>query len=82
MRRGLKQRNLLPDDEREAMVMNKPKPPSGLVYQEFDVERHVINDFKYRPEMTGRITIDWGFRKPSVMIIVYDEEREASIIVL
>ena len=73
--------NLLPDDEREAMVMNKPKPPSGLVYQEFDVERHVISDFKYRPEMTGRITIDWGFRKPSVMIIVYDEEREASIIV-
>ena len=73
--------HLLPEDEREAMVMNKPKPPSGLVYQEFDVERHVINDFKYRPEMTGRITIDWGFRKPSVMIIVYDEEREASIIV-
>ena len=73
--------HLLPEDEREAMVMNKPKPPSGLVYQEFDIERHVINDFKYRPEMTGRITIDWGFRKPSVMIIVYDEEREASVIV-
>jgi hypothetical protein len=73
--------HLLPEDEREAMVMNKPKPPSGLVYQEFDIERHVISDFKYRPEMTGRITIDWGFRKPSVMIIVYDEEREASVIV-
>ena len=72
---------LLPEDEREAMVMNKPKPPSGLVYQEFDLERHVISDFKYRPEMTGRIAIDWGFRKPSVLIIAYDEEREASVIV-
>jgi hypothetical protein len=27
---------LLPDDEREAMVMNKPKPPTGLVYSEFN----------------------------------------------
>lgn len=72
---------LLPDDEREAMVMNKPKPPSGLVYQEFDPASHVIDDFVYREEMTARIAIDWGFRKPSVLIIVYDEEREASVIV-
>jgi hypothetical protein len=72
---------LLPPDEREAMVLNKPKPPSGLVYQEFDSERHVIDDFVYKPEMTGRIAIDWGFRKPSVLIIVYDEAREASVIV-
>ena len=31
--------------------------------------------------MTGRIAVDWGFRKPSVLIMVYDEEREATIIV-
>ena len=72
---------LLPPDEREAMVMNKPKPPSGLVYSEFNHEKHVIDDFVYDPSMTGRIAIDWGFRKPSVLIIVYDEQREASIIV-
>lgn len=72
---------LLPDDEREAMVMNRPKPPSGLVYQEFNSETHVIDDFTYSPEMTGRIAIDWGFRKPSVLIIVYDEARQASVIV-
>lgn len=72
---------LLPTDEREAMVMNRPKPPSGLVYQEFDIEAHVIDDFKYSPNMTGRIAIDWGFRKPSVLIIVYDEVRQASVIV-
>ena len=72
---------LLPEDEREAMVMNKPKPPSGLVYQEFDSSRHVIDDFTYREEMTARVAIDWGFRKPSVLIIVFDEEREASVIV-
>ena len=58
---------LLPPDEREAMVMNKPKPPSGLVYSEFNPEQHVIDDFKYDPSMTGRIAIDWGFRKPSCL---------------
>lgn len=72
---------LLPTDEREAMVMNKPKAPSGLVYSEFDHEKHVIDDFVYHENMTGRIAIDWGFRKPSVLIIVYDEAREASVIV-
>lgn len=72
---------LLPADEREAMVMNKPKPPSGLVYSEFNHEKHVIDDFEYHESMTGRIAIDWGFRKPSVLIICYDEKREASIIV-
>jgi len=71
---------LLPDDEREAMVLNKPKPPSGLVYQEFSAEQHVIKGFSYRESMTGRIAIDWGFRKPSVLIMVYDEEREATIV--
>jgi hypothetical protein len=72
---------LLPPDEREAMVMNRPKPPSGLVYSEFNVEKHIIDDFEYKPTMTGRIAIDWGFRKPSILVIVYDEVREASIIV-
>lgn len=72
---------LLPDDEREAMVLNKPKPPSGLVYSEFNPDRHVIDNFKYSPSMGGRIAIDWGFRKPSVLVIVYDEVREASIVV-
>jgi hypothetical protein len=71
---------LLPEEERQAMVMNKPRPPSGLIYNEW-TESHVIDDFKYDPSMTGRIAIDWGFRKPSVLIMVYDEEREATIIV-
>ena len=32
---------LLPKAEREAMVMNKPSPPSGLIYQEF-TDSHII----------------------------------------
>jgi hypothetical protein len=71
---------LLPEEERLAMVMNEPRPPSGLIYSEW-TSSHVIDDFKYDPKMTGRIAIDWGFRKPSVLIMVYDEEREATIIV-
>jgi len=70
---------LLPADEREAMVMNKPKPPSGLVYNEFS-ESLVIDNWTYDESMTGRIAIDWGFRKPSVLIIVHDERLNASVI--
>jgi hypothetical protein len=70
---------LLPSDEREAMIMNKPKPPTGLIYQEF-TESHIIEGWKYKPTMTGRIAIDWGFRKPSVLIICHDEDLGADII--
>jgi hypothetical protein len=70
---------LLPKEERDAMVMNKPKPPSGLIYQEF-TDSHIIEGWTYREEMTGRIAIDWGFRKPSVLIICHDEELEADVI--
>ena len=71
---------LLPQAEREAMVMNKPRPPSGLIYSEFDESRHVISGWEYKPTMSGRIAIDWGFRKPSVLIIVHDEELGADVI--
>ena len=71
---------MLPPDEREAMIMNKPKPPTGLIYSEFNEAKNVIKNWKYRESMTGRIAIDWGFRKPSVLIIVYDDELQASVI--
>ena len=71
---------LLPAAEREAMVMNKPKPPSGLVYSEFDPDKHVIDGWEYKPTMSGRIAIDWGFRKPSVLIIVHDDSLGADVI--
>ena len=72
---------LLPKAEREAMVMNKPRPPSGLVYSEFSEDEHVLDDWKYRTDMSGRIAIDWGFRKPSVLIIVHDPDLRADVIV-
>lgn len=70
---------LLPAEEREAMVMNKPKPPSGLIYSEF-TESHIVDGWQYKPNMTGRIAIDWGFRKPSVLIICHDEQLGADVI--
>jgi len=71
---------MLPPDEREAMIMNKPKPPTGLIYSEFTEASHVVKDWQYNETMTGRIAIDWGFRKPSVLILVYDDELQASVI--
>ena len=70
---------MLPKAEREAMVMNKPSPPSGLIYQEF-TDSHIIEGWTYNEKMTGRIAIDWGFRKPSVLIICHDEELGADVI--
>jgi hypothetical protein len=72
---------LLPPDEREAMVMNRPRPPSGLVYNEWSEDTHVISGWSYRPEMTGRIAIDWGFRKPAVVIMAYDEALDATVVI-
>jgi len=72
--------HMLPEAEREAMVMNKPRPPSGLVYGEFDPSTMVIDGWKYKPDMSARIAIDWGFRKPSVLILAHDEELNADVI--
>lgn len=70
---------LLPAAEREAMVMNKPAPPTGLIYSEF-TEKHIIDGWQYDESMSARIAIDWGFRKPSVLIMAYDEQLQASVI--
>jgi len=69
----------LPEAERLAMIENKPQPPSGLVLSEW-TEGHVIDNWKYREHLQGRIAIDWGFRKPSVLIIVHDPDLNADII--
>ena len=71
---------LLPEAEREAMVMNRPKPPSGLVYSEFNPETMVIDGWEYKPTMSARIAIDWGFRSPAVLFISHDPELEADVV--
>jgi len=69
----------LPPAEREAMIMNKPTPPTGSVYSEWS-EENIVDGWKYREDMESRIAIDWGFRKPSVLIIAHDPEIGADII--
>jgi len=70
----------LPPEERAAMIMNQPAPPSGLVYSEFSEAENIVQGWQYRESMTARIAVDWGFRKPSVLIIAHDEELDADII--
>ena len=69
----------LPPEERAAMVMNEPRPPTGTIYSEWS-EENIVDGWKYKPTMEGRIAIDWGFRKPSVLIIAHDPDLEADII--
>ena len=59
--------------------MNKPRPPSVFNDKAF-TESHIIDGWEYNESMTGRIAIDWGFRKPSVLIMAYDEQLGASVI--
>ena len=40
----------------------------------------MIDDWSYSPEMSARIAIDWGFRKPSVLILAHDERLNADVI--
>jgi len=61
--------------------MNRPRPPKGLIYSEFDEEKNMVHGFRYNQSMTGRIAIDWGFRKPSVLIIVHDPVLKCDVII-
>lgn len=62
----------LPENERLAMIENLPQPPQGSVFQEFNPRTHVVKGWTYRQELSSRISIDWGFQKPSVLFITHD----------
>jgi hypothetical protein len=69
----------LPESERLAMVENQPRPPQGVIYSEW-TSSHVISNWDYHPSMSSRLVIDFGFRKPSVLILAHDPTLEADII--
>ena len=72
----------LPREEYEAMINNKPAPPSGLAVSTFDPIKHVLGKWEYDPSMSSYLAIDWGFRKPSVLVITHDDSLNADIIQL
>jgi hypothetical protein len=69
----------LPEAERLAMVENQPKPPQGVVFSEWTLS-HIIDDWQYQPSMSARIVVDFGFRKPSVLILAHDPSLNAEVI--
>lgn len=69
----------LPEDERLAMIENQPKPRAGMIYNEW-TQAHIIDGWQYKPEYSGRIVVDFGFRKPSVLFIVHDPHLKADVI--
>lgn len=72
----------LPADEYEAMINNKPKPPAGLAVSTFDPTKHVLSQWEYKPEFSSYLAIDWGFRKPAVLVITHDDNLNADVIQL
>ena len=72
-------------EEYEAMIMNRPRPPSGVIYGDWRPVAHpkgnlAPDDWTYSPEMTGRVCIDFGYKKPACLIIVHDDELGCDII--
>lgn len=72
--------NNLPERERLAMVEGLPQSPSGLIYSEFNASTHIVRGWEYNQEFSSRIAIDFGFRKPSVLILTFDPKLNADII--
>jgi hypothetical protein len=69
----------LPEEERLAMIENQPRPKAGMIYSEW-TQSHIIDGWEYNPNWSGRIVIDFGFRKPSVLILVHDPNLQADVI--
>lgn len=69
----------LPESERLAMVENQPKPPQGVIYSEWTAS-HIIDNWQYHPSMSSRLVVDFGFRKPSVLILAHDPVLAADVI--
>jgi len=61
----------LPEEERLAMVENQPRPKSGMIYNEWTMN-HITDGWEYNPNWSGRSAIEFGVRKPSVLILVHD----------
>jgi len=72
-------RATLTPDEYDSMIMNRPKPPSGSVYQEFG-EANIIDGWEYRPELKTRVAIDFGLRQPCAVFIAHDPELGVDVI--
>ena len=70
----------LPESERLAMVEGLPQSPSGLIYSEFNEQTHVIKGWQYHKDLNSRIAVDFGFRKPSVLILTHDPDLNADVI--
>jgi hypothetical protein len=41
----------------------------------------VPEGWRYDPSMTGRVSVDWGRRKPAALVLVHDDELDADIVV-
>ena len=73
-------------EEFEAMVMNRPAPPVGQVYADWRAVAYpkgnlTPDGWRYRPDMTTRIALDPGVRKPSVLFIAHDAKLGADVVV-
>ena len=49
-------------------IEGTPAPPLGLVYPEFNVERHLMRDYEYQPDETVYIWGDPGYDNTGVVL--------------
>lgn len=73
------------DAEYRTMIMNEPVAAEGAVYPDWrpvawPAGNLAPDGWVYSPEMTGRIAIDPGYKKPCALIIVHDPALGCDII--
>jgi len=72
-------KSTLTPGEYESMILNKPQPPTGSVYPEFD-ESNIVDNWVYDPSMSCRVAIDFGMRQPCAVLIAHDNQLGCDVI--
>jgi len=72
--------------EYEEKVLNLPKAPKGSVYAEWVPTQWPDGNlaptgWTYNPEWVGRLTMDFGYRHPSGLLIVEDPDLGVDVVV-
>lgn len=80
-----RQRAVLSTRDYAALIENRPLPPEGRVYYTWDPADHpfgcVLRRWRYRPEMRTAASVDFGLRRPAVLIAALDEDLGAWVVV-
>ena len=73
------------DPDKALALLDAQATRRGLIYHlepaPFPAGNLTPEGWTYRPEMSGRISVDWGRRKPAALVLVHDDDLDADVVV-